>query len=124
MKHIHIGSIIENTRKELGISKVEVARRMKTSRQNIALIVQRNTLQCEQLQRFCVALDHDFFQYYNGISFEQHEQTAVQLAETSNELSQANKTITTQQEQINRLQKENDSLKLAIELISGKAHNA
>jgi len=120
MKHIHIGTLIENRRKELGVSKVEVAKRMKTSRQNIALIVQRKSIQCDQLQRFCVALNHDFFQYYNGISSEEHRQTATQLSQTRNELAQAQKTIATQQEEADRLHKENKALKLAIKLISGR----
>ena len=120
MKNIHIGTLIENRRKELGVSKVEVAKRMKTSRQNIALIVQRSSIQCNQLQRFCVAMDHDFFQYYNGISTEEHRQIATQLSETRNAFGEGQKTIAAHQEDIGRLQKENEALKLALELMSGR----
>lgn len=61
---IHIGQLIEKRRKELSITKVELAKRVGTTRQNIMMITYNKSIQVEMLQKFCEAMNYDFFQHF------------------------------------------------------------
>ena len=61
----HIGQFIEKRRKELKITKVELARRVGISRQYLAMLIYRKHLhQLDVILKICLALDCDFFQHY------------------------------------------------------------
>ena len=61
--HPHLGRLIENRLKEVGMAKSELARRISTSRQNVMLILKKEVMATDMLLRICGALNHDFFQY-------------------------------------------------------------
>lgn len=71
MEPIHIGQLIEQRRKQTGITKAELASRMNTSYQNIhGIITSRKSIQADMLLKFCHALNFDFFQYYTMVKNE------------------------------------------------------
>lgn len=66
METFHIGQMIEKRRKEIGMSKVEFARKLGTSRQNGFMITQRKSIQTELLQRIGAVLGYDFFSLFTN----------------------------------------------------------
>ncbi|MBI4929413.1 MAG: helix-turn-helix transcriptional regulator [Bacteroidetes bacterium] len=95
---IHIGQLIEKKRKELSIKKVELARRVGTSRENVTMITYRKSIQVDMLRKFCVALNYDFFQHYA-------------LQKNENIKQQMQKVIDQKQNQIDELQKQAEEMK-------------
>ncbi|MEN9549765.1 MAG: hypothetical protein RIR12_2356 [Bacteroidota bacterium] len=61
---LHIGKIIKEISKYMGVSQAELARKINTTRQNIQSIYHRQTIDTRMLQILCEALEHDFFQYH------------------------------------------------------------
>lgn len=61
---VHIGRIIEERLREVGMKKSELARRINKARQNINDILNRKSMDTELLYSISVALDYDFFQHY------------------------------------------------------------
>lgn len=59
----HIGSEIARRLVELGMTKAEFGRRIDTSRQNVTLILRKESLDTSVLHKICKVLDHNFFQY-------------------------------------------------------------
>ena len=59
----HIGSEIERRLIEMGMTKAEFGRRIITSRQNVSLILQKESMDTAALHKICRVLDHNFFQY-------------------------------------------------------------
>jgi hypothetical protein len=65
---MHIGDKIKARAKELRIGPTELARKIKSSKQNVYGIYQRDTLDTGLLQKLSKALDFDFFAYYTTTS--------------------------------------------------------
>lgn len=59
-----VGDIIEQILKQKGMSKVEFARRLHTSNQNVHSWFKRTHFDTELLTKISKELEHDFFQYY------------------------------------------------------------
>jgi len=60
-QHPHLGQAIEQRLNELGMTKAEFGRRINTTRQNVALILKKPSLDTELLWRIGIALKKDFF---------------------------------------------------------------
>ena len=58
---MHIGERIEAQLAEYGMTKAELARRIHTSRQNIDLILDKESIDTARLALICKVLKHDFF---------------------------------------------------------------
>ena len=63
---IHIGRLIEQRIKEVGMTKAEFGRRINTSRQNVNTLLKKNSLDTEMLWRISEVLNFDFFQCFLG----------------------------------------------------------
>lgn len=61
---MHIGEKVKARAKELRIGPTELARAIKTSKQNVYGIYQRETIDTGLLQKLGKALEFDFFVYY------------------------------------------------------------
>lgn len=61
VSHVHVGHAIENRRKELGISKSELGRRIGVTQQHVNRILERETMETSKLVKVCEALDFNFF---------------------------------------------------------------
>jgi DNA-binding Xre family transcriptional regulator len=61
---IHIGEKIKERSKELRIGPTELAKIVSTSKQNIYGIFKRESIDSSLLQKFCKALNYDFFTFY------------------------------------------------------------
>ncbi|CAN5889092.1 hypothetical protein BH11BAC7_BH11BAC7_21190 [soil metagenome] len=65
---MHIGEKIKARAKELRIGPTELARAIKTSKQNVYGIYLRETIDTGLLQKLGKALEFDFFAYYDTTS--------------------------------------------------------
>jgi transcriptional regulator with XRE-family HTH domain len=61
-RHPCIGQFVAAVIEEKGMSKAEFARRIGTSRQNVSLILRKDSLDTWMLWRICEVLETDFFQ--------------------------------------------------------------
>lgn len=61
---MRIGEKVEARAKELRIGPTELARKIKTSKQNIYHIYKRESIDTELLMRLSKVLEYDFFQYF------------------------------------------------------------
>lgn len=61
---IHIGSKIKGVFDNSGMPVSELARRIKTTRQNVYGIFERSSIDTALLERIGEALNYDFFHYY------------------------------------------------------------
>lgn len=102
-KDMHIGQLIEQRRKELSMTKVELARRIGVSRQYMGMIIFRKKLhQLDIIQKICVALNCDFLQHY-----------ALQSNDEIKKIMQS--VIDQKQHQIDEFQKQLEEMKKMIE---------
>jgi len=62
---MRIGEKVEARAKELRMGPTELARRIKSTKQNVYNIYKRQSIDTGLLQRLCKVLDFDFFVYYN-----------------------------------------------------------
>ena len=62
---MRIGEKVEARAKELRIGPTELARKIKTTKQNIYHIYKRESIDTELLMRLSKVLDCDFFQYFS-----------------------------------------------------------
>jgi hypothetical protein len=62
---MHIGEKVEARARELRIGATELARLIKTSKQNIYGIYKRSSMDTELLQNLSRVLEFDFFAYYS-----------------------------------------------------------
>jgi transcriptional regulator with XRE-family HTH domain len=56
-----LGQMIDDRLKAIGMTKAEFGRRISTSRQNVSLILRKESMDTKLLQKISVVLDHDFF---------------------------------------------------------------
>lgn len=56
-----LGQMIAERLKAIGMSKAEFGRRINTSRQNVSLILRKESMDTKLLQKISEVLDHDFF---------------------------------------------------------------
>ena len=77
LKKPHIGKKIEARIEEVGITKAELARRIKTSRQNLNTYLRSEHLSTKILIKFCEALDYNFFQDYTEPDFRDYLEAEV-----------------------------------------------
>jgi hypothetical protein len=61
---LHIGEKIRARAKDLRVGPTELARQIKTSKQNVYGIYRRASIDTELLQKLSRALEFDFFAYY------------------------------------------------------------
>lgn len=62
--NIHIGQKIKEVFEDSGLSVSEIARRIKTTRQNVYGIFERKSIDTELLLQLGQCLKYDFFQHY------------------------------------------------------------
>jgi transcriptional regulator with XRE-family HTH domain len=106
---IHLGKLIKNKAKEAGISSIQLAFLVNTSRQNLNNIFNRKSTDTATLQRFCDALNFNFFQVLA-------ETIEINTSETDIKNSQQ---FSLEQE-VAQLRKEMDILKREIKSIHTK----
>lgn len=58
-----IGEHIHARLKEIGMTKAEFGRRLFTSRQNVSLILKKESMDTQLLAKICKVLDYDFFEH-------------------------------------------------------------
>ncbi|MCQ2306691.1 MAG: helix-turn-helix domain-containing protein [Bacteroidales bacterium] len=63
---INIGELIDNRRKELGLSIRDFAAKISVSSGNAYDILKRESIDVALLQRVSVALDYDFFRHFTN----------------------------------------------------------
>lgn len=74
---VHVGHAIENRRKELGIIKSELGRRIGVTQQHVNRILERETMETSKLVKVCEALDFNFFTLFCPV---QHQISAYLAA--------------------------------------------
>lgn len=96
---VHIGQKVKEIFESKGISVVEFAKRINTSRENIYGIFKRKTIDVELLFKISEVLEHNFFEYYLSPNFSPYPQIEdlrekLQVAEQEIEyLKQINKLL-------------------------------
>lgn len=83
---IHIGKEIEARINQLHITATEFARRINTSKQNVNRILKKESIDTATLQRYCEALDFNFFTLYCPSPAENYK---VQPTEPRTQLNEA-----------------------------------
>jgi transcriptional regulator with XRE-family HTH domain len=82
---IDIGQEINKIREIRGFSKAELARKLGVTPQSVDYILKRRTIDSETLFHVSLALDHDFFFYYQNlleqINYDIHDKKAKILVE-------------------------------------------
>lgn len=63
---ITLGRLIERRLQELGMSKAEFGRRISTSRQNVSLILRKESMDTKLLAKICSVLNYNFFQHLSS----------------------------------------------------------
>jgi len=66
---MHIGEKVKARAKELRIGPTELARKIRTSKQNVYGIYSRESIDTALLQKLSKALEFDFFAYYGTTGF-------------------------------------------------------
>jgi DNA-binding Xre family transcriptional regulator len=79
---VHIGEKIKERAKELRIGPTELATLVSTSKQNVYGIFKRDSIDCSQLEKFCKALNYDFFNYFINHKLPPHTDTSSQKSNT------------------------------------------
>lgn len=64
LKHVHVGKAIDDRRKELGLSKTELGRKIGVPQQHVNRILERETMETIKLIKVCEALDFNFFSLF------------------------------------------------------------
>jgi hypothetical protein len=62
---VHVGKLIEWRLDEMGMTKAEFGRRIKTSRQNVNSLLRKPSLDTAYLQKISEALKYDFFRHFS-----------------------------------------------------------
>ena len=99
---MHIGEKIRARAKELRVGPTELARRIKTSKQNVYGIFGRSSIDTDLLVKLSKALEFDFFAYYGGTSKPELTEQQGAYANKRNRRPSA----ATSEEEIDKLQKE------------------
>jgi len=111
----HIGALIEKRRKELKITKVELAKRVGISRQYLAVLIYRKNLhQLDIIRKICLALNCDFFQHY---SLQTNDAIKKEMQQV---IDQKQKQIDELQKQAEEMKKIIEEKNFAIEVLRGK----
>ena len=76
---IHIGEKIKAQAKERRIGTTELAKSINTSKQNIYGLFKRESIDTALLQKFCGALNYDFFAYYTNPKLPPHTEIAENI---------------------------------------------
>ncbi len=63
----HIGKLINDQLKKVGMTKSEFARRVASSPQSIHYILKRKSIDTDMLQKISRTLNYDFFQHFLGL---------------------------------------------------------
>ncbi|MGQ0827715.1 MAG: helix-turn-helix domain-containing protein [Bacteroidota bacterium] len=74
---LHIGEKIKERAKELRMGPTELAKLISTSKQNVYGIFKRESIDCSLLQKFCKALNYDFFSHYNNSKLPPHTELST-----------------------------------------------
>ena len=64
IKHINVGSAIEDRRKQLDITKTELGRRINVPQQHVNRILERETMETNKLVQVSEALEFNFFELF------------------------------------------------------------
>lgn len=112
---IHIGKLILQQVNAQGISKSELARRLNVSPQNVYNLLKRQTVQASLLKRISVALKFDFFLVYEEL--EKEKKLRRELLDKNSECYLEYEHL---RMEFDRLQRENDYLRVLIGLSNEK----
>src|ERR1700751_5533186 len=109
----HIGKLISDQLKKVGMTKSEFARRVTSSPQTIHYVLKRKSIDTALLQKISKTLNYDFFQHYLGLNKPTKGNNEL-LGFTANDLRQELVTIKNEIEMVSR---HNSYLKEIVELI-------
>lgn len=84
---VNIGEKIKQRAKQLRIGPTELGNLIHTSKQNIYGIYKRKSIDTEILSKLSVALDFDFFQYYNPTKTSSNELNSSQKSHSQKMVS-------------------------------------
>jgi transcriptional regulator with XRE-family HTH domain len=65
--HPHLGKLIAHRLEEIGMTKAEFARRISCSRQNVSILLGKESFDTKQLMRMGEVLGTDFFQALSAV---------------------------------------------------------
>lgn len=122
---VHVGHAIENRRKELGISKSELGRRIGVTQQHVNRILERETMETNRLYNVSEALDYNFFTlfcpvqhqicaYLAAVAVDENAHNTVGDSEIAAQLSNAQAEVENQKETIRLLKNQIESLNTQI----------
>lgn len=117
---MHIGEKVKARAKELRIGPTELARKIRTSKQNVYGIYSRESIDTALLQKLCKALEFDFFAYYGTTGFSAAnapKQAGYKTLKPS--LSQDDELLATRRE-LKELHEKYELLKALYEVTTGK----
>lgn len=100
---VHIGQKIKEVFESKGMTVVEFAKRINTSRENVYGIYKRKTLDVELLFKISEVLEYNFFQYYINPVFSPYPK----IDELKSKLESAEKEIEYQKQIIKLLSDQN-----------------
>lgn len=106
--NVHIGEKVKKRAKELRIGPTELAGLINTSRQNIAGIYRRPSLDSQLLYDLSKALDYNFFSFYDTSKLSGHEGGAKE----ADVLRKENKALL---KEVELLRENNDLLKALLQ---------
>jgi plasmid maintenance system antidote protein VapI len=116
----HIGKLINEQLKKIGMTKSEFARRIASSPQHIHYVLQRNSIDTDLLQKVSRTLDYDFFQHYLGLKSTakgNHELIGI----SSNEIRQE---LIAVKAEIETIKRQNEYIREIVELIKPSPDSA
>lgn len=67
-RHPHLGEMISKRLEEIGMTKAEFGRRIHCSRQNVSVILKKESYDTRQLMQIGEVLEMDFFQPLSALS--------------------------------------------------------
>lgn len=122
---VHVGHAIENRRKELGISKSELGRRIGVTQQHVNRILERETMETNKLVKVCEAHDFNFFTlfcpvphqisaYLAAVAVDGNAHNNIGDAELASQLNKVQSEVENKNETIKLLKNQIESLNTQI----------
>jgi hypothetical protein len=117
---MHIGEKVKARAKELRIGPTELARMIKTSKQNVYGIYLRETIDTGLLQKLSKALEFDFFAYYGTTGNSAANNPAGIYGKRKKNYATGDDDLTLVRKELNEFREKYELLKALYEAKTGK----
>ncbi|MBI3511168.1 MAG: hypothetical protein HY064_10930 [Bacteroidetes bacterium] len=117
---MHIGEKVKARAKELRIGPTELARKIKTSKQNIYGIYTRASIDTALLQKLSKALEFDFFAYFTSGSNHLVHSPQTNYAKKKKNFISVSDDAASLQKELNELREKYELLRALYEAKTGK----